>query len=194
MVTPAHAAFVLAASALVAAGCAEQASTSSAADRGGGQAGSVSDSAGVTIRTDPTPVDELPVIATVADTPSVTLGLDESNPAELFVEVGDIASHPDHGVAVADVGALDVRLFDWSGRHRGTIGGPGEGPGEFGRISSIEGDSTLWVWDSRRGRASRFTWGASSSRTSRSRPPRCRGAASCRSRPPAMRWSDGTKW
>lgn len=147
---------VLVLCALAAVGCAE-ARTPPSGDSPA-ESSSVRDSAGITIRTDPTAVRDLPVFATVAADPSVVIGLDEASPSELFIGVGDIATHPDHGIAIADPRSLDVRVFDWAGRYRLTVGGPGEGPGEFGRVSTIEADSTLWVWDGRRGRASRFNW------------------------------------
>lgn len=55
----------------------------------------------------------------------------------------------DGRVVVADGGSRELKVFDDEGRMTGTIGGPGEGPGEFRQLSHfglLPGDS-LVVWD-----------------------------------------------
>jgi len=142
---------------LVGVACSDSARTQGAT-RSYEEAVSVRDSSGVLVRMDSRGLEDLPIAHRFSEEASVVLGLDESVDAELFVEIGDIVSHPDFGIAVADAKALDIRLFDWSGTHRLTLGGPGDGPGEFVSVRALEGDSTLWAWDWDRGRITRFDW------------------------------------
>jgi len=55
----------------------------------------------------------------------------------------------DGRIVVADAGGHAIRFFDSVGIHQRTVGGPGEGPGEFGDLGSLgryRGDSII-VWD-----------------------------------------------
>lgn len=51
----------------------------------------------------------------------------------------------------------EVRIFSSTGRHLRTLGGRGEGPGEFRILSPLAGlvEDTIWTWDRR---LSRITW------------------------------------
>ena len=98
-------------------------------------------------------VDDLPRLGYVEE---VRIG-NRDDPDAGFSRIGDIEVAVDGTVYVVEAMAREVRVFSPDGRRIRTIGGPGEGPGEFGRPSSIglAGD-TLWVRDSRRQRISWF--------------------------------------
>jgi hypothetical protein len=59
---------------------------------------------------------------------------------------------------VLDYFSQDIRVFEADGSYSHTIGGPGEGPGEFMRAAGLnwDPDGNLWVWDPG-GRFSIFT-------------------------------------
>jgi hypothetical protein len=64
----------------------------------------------------------------------------------------------DGGIVVASAGSRDLRWFDAAGRHIGTAGRAGDGPGEFrapGWIGPTAGD-TVQVWDRQHRRVSTF--------------------------------------
>lgn len=95
----------------------------------------------------------------LADPPRLDLGTtDEAGPEQFFrVSAGRVL--PDGRVAVVNSGSREVRVFGADGRHLFTIGGDGEGPGEFRApygIWAIHGDS-LAVWDQRLRRLSVFS-------------------------------------
>jgi hypothetical protein len=85
-------------------------------------------------------------IAAAAD---VEIGV-EQGPAEYqFEEIAGVVRLPGGRLAVADGGASEVRLYDAAGRFIRAAGRPGDGPGEYRRLSAIgagTGDS-LWVFD-----------------------------------------------
>lgn len=76
-------------------------------------------------------------------------GVLDGDPAYLFDDVEALAQDAEGRVYVADSGSRTVRVFEHRGSHLYSIGGPGEGPGEF-RISRLCGlafdlDGRLWV-------------------------------------------------
>lgn len=77
--------------------------------------------------------------------------------------VTDAALAPDGRVYALDGQARAVRIFNADGAFLGTLGGPGEGPGEFSdRVTSLEvmeGEDgpEVWVLDGRRSTLHRFT-------------------------------------
>ena len=71
------------------------------------------------------------------------------DPAYLFDDVRALARDPEGLIYVADSGSRSVRVFDPRGRHVVSIGGRGEGPGDF-RSNLLCGlafdpDGRLWV-------------------------------------------------
>lgn len=76
--------------------------------------------------------------------------------------VTDAALAPDGRLYALDAQARAVRIFDGDGSFVGTLGGPGEGPGEFSdRVTSIEivegvGGPEVWVLDGLRATLHRF--------------------------------------
>ena len=102
---------------------------------------------------DPLHVDDLPRLGYVEE---VRIG-DRDDPDAGFSRIGDMEVATDGTTYVLETMAREVRVFSPDGRRIRTVGGPGEGPGEFVRPSSIglAGD-TLWVRDSGRVRISWF--------------------------------------
>lgn len=86
---------------------------------------------------------------TLADAPSLALGgRDERSEYQLQYTVG-AARLSDERIVIADAGSRDLRYYDARGQHLQTVGGRGEGPGEFRNIRSIArivGD-TIVAWD-----------------------------------------------
>ena len=80
----------------------------------------------------------------------MSIGAPEGEEAYLLHWVAGAARLPDGRIVVANGGTNEVRVFDSSGRHLGTWGGDGDGPGEFYSLSQIarwRGDS-LVAWHS----------------------------------------------
>lgn len=82
--------------------------------------------------------------------PILSIGQAEGADAEQLTYVSGARRLPDGTIAILDMGSRELRLFEPDGSHRRTVGGPGEGPGEFGLVSlpfvEMHGD-TLGVWD-----------------------------------------------
>lgn len=130
------------------------------ADRGP----SVRDSAGVRVVESPASAGEA---WAVADTPAVEIGRATGPPALQFDRVRAVRILSDGGLAVADGGSREVRVFGPDGEHSLTVGGEGPGPGEFRSLDGLEvldGD-TLVVWDRRSARLSLFGPGGELVRT-----------------------------
>ena len=91
--------------------------------------------------------------------PLVSLGVVDGAPEEVFSRIADVALLSDGGVAVADGSTATLRVFGPGGAFQGTMGGRGEGPGEFtrpGRVVALGAD-TLLVYDSQAYRLTTFT-------------------------------------
>jgi hypothetical protein len=131
-------------------GCADDASRTSA---------SVRDSAGIEIVENTGAGVWTPTTAwTVADTPSVSIGGDESDTTTLFARVQNALKLGDGHIVVMNYGTRQIRFYDASGRFLTAAGGPGKGPGEFnwlGRALRTEGDSLVF-WDPNNARLSVF--------------------------------------
>lgn len=90
------------------------------------------------------------VIPTLTLSPAPTLTIaDDGTPATQFVRVMGVMRLANGGVAIANRGTNDVRIFDARGKHVATFGRTGDGPGEFRRLEMIgrSGD-TAWFYDS----------------------------------------------
>lgn len=94
--------------------------------------GPVTDSAGINIVTSP-PGDV--VYARVADEAVLSVGEQDGPEEYLFGRVASVARDGEGNLVVADSRAGEIRLFDARAGHLRTIGGKGEGPGEFGSLS-----------------------------------------------------------
>lgn len=107
----------------------------------------VRDSAGIRI-VENGPLDaSLAVLA--ATEPEQVIGVVSGDEAYQLFRVSDVKRMADGGIAVANAGTRELRIYDAQGRHRATAGGPGRGPNEFRYPSAIRilsGD-TLQVQD-----------------------------------------------
>ncbi|MGD2123091.1 MAG: 6-bladed beta-propeller [Gemmatimonadota bacterium] len=122
-----------------------------------GPMNSVRDSVGIVIVESARPLfgDEFPIL--LSEEPRLNLG-DADAPVEYQYEsIEDAVSIPGLGYAVADRRRNQIFLYDESGNHRRTVGGPGGGPGEFQALGSLRvlGDSLL-AFDWRTGRLTIF--------------------------------------
>ena len=98
---------------------------------------------------------------TIGDTPSVTIGGDESDSTTMFSNVQNAVRLADGRIVVSDYGVSQLRFFDATGRFIKAVGRPGQGPGEFdflGRILRVEGDSLI-LWDPNNARLTVFDSG-----------------------------------
>lgn len=117
--------------------------------------GEVTDSAGIPIVTSAA-ADR--IYARVADAPSLSIGELEGPDALLFNRIRTVARDREDNVIVADGGSDEIRVFDSGGNHIRTMGGSGDGPGEFRVLRGawpLE-DGTIAAFDSRLDRISRF--------------------------------------
>ncbi len=107
------------------------------------------DSAGVRVVTsDPRNSD---AYCALGDEPTLTLGVVEGEEPDMFHWVRGANRLSDGSVAVLDNGTREVRIFGADGLHLRSMGGKGEGPGEFriGRYIWVLPGDTLWVGDYR---------------------------------------------
>lgn len=137
----------LAALAIVSVGCAPDPSEESAAE----SASAASVQAALTLAADPTFV----------------LGGIEVPAPEQFGSLNGVATMPDGSLWVMEWQTRELRHFDPSGAHLRTVGGPGDGPGEFRNPTLVgvgPGDS-LFVVDQGIGRATVFSGAGDVGRT-----------------------------
>lgn len=88
--------------------------------------------------------------------PSLAIGGGADETDALFVNIAGATKLGAGWIVVADRVNLDIRAFDGAGRHQKTLGGPGDGPGEFRGLKSIRalpGDS-FYAYDDRLNRIS----------------------------------------
>ena len=109
------------------------------------EACSVRDSAGVRIVEFSAPTAERRVV----DQPLIVIGNVDGDPAHELFRVSTAFLSSDERVVVANAGTHEIRVFDSFGRHLRSIGGPGEGPGEFQSLDVVEelGDGRFAVLD-----------------------------------------------
>ncbi len=127
----------------------------------------VRDSAGVTIVENSTLALESAPTWSLSPQPELTIGVLEGDPAYQLHFVGGGALMPDGRIAVLNSGTRELRFYDAAGWHLATVGGDGEGPGEFRGpfgLVRLAGDSLL-VWDARLQRLSLFDGGGNFART-----------------------------
>jgi hypothetical protein len=79
------------------------------------------------------------------------LGVVEGGGPTQFSEIAHVVSDDRRRVFVVDYGSQEIRIFDGQGRHLRSIGGPGQGPGEFTGLSgiSLEPGGEILAWDPR---------------------------------------------
>ena len=81
--------------------------------------------------------------------PVFRLGGAEADPAHRFHQILDVALLAGGALIVVDGGSAEVRHYDAGGRHLWSIGGRGEGPGEFRspRYLGRRADGAFLIWD-----------------------------------------------
>ena len=107
------------------------------------------DSAGVQVVTsDPRNSD---AYCTPSDEPTLTLGVIEGEEPYMFNWVRGANRLSDGSIAVMNNSSGEIRIFGADGRHPRSMGGKGEGPGEFkiGRFIWVLPGDTPWVGDYR---------------------------------------------
>ena len=96
----------------------------------------VRDSAGVTIVENERSAPDTRLGWRIAESPTLSIGAFEGDPAYELYQVMDAARLPDGRIVVANAGTGELRVFDASGAHLESWGGRGEGPGEFGEFAA----------------------------------------------------------
>ena len=117
----------------------------------------VTDSAGVRIVSHDLSDIEVPPFRRVGSF-DLQMGVVDGGAEYSFSGIVDLALADDGRMVLSDRNAQELRVFDAEGRHLATIGGSGEGPGEFAGTPTIAGLSgdTIHAFDARAGRVSRF--------------------------------------
>ena len=113
------------------------------------------DSAGVAIVTNPSGD---AVYAAIAPEPVLSIGAIDGPAEVLFGRIASVAVDGAGNLIVADGQMNEIRLFDASGVHLQTIGGPGEGPGEFRGLAGAwrAAEGAIVAADQRLDRITRF--------------------------------------
>ena len=118
------------------------------------------DSLGIPVRTYHHTTDRLEAWGHGLD-PVLHIGALEGGSPDVFGRISSLRITPEGGVVVGDALAGEVRSFSPSGEFLGSLGGFGEGPGEFSNslaLLRVSGDS-VWIWDQRLQRISVFAEG-----------------------------------
>jgi hypothetical protein len=98
---------------------------------------------------------------TVADTPSLSIGGNDTDSTAIFSRIRSVTRLGDGRIVVANAGTYQLRFYDSTGHFIKAAGRPGKGPGEFnwlGPALRIDGDSLI-LWDPNNGRLSVFDSG-----------------------------------
>ena len=113
------------------------------------------DSAGVAIVTNP-PSDA--VHATIVPEPVLSIGAIDGPDEVLFGRIASVAVDGAGNFIVADGQIGEIRIFDADGAHLQTIGGAGEGPGEFRGLAGAwpTAEGAIVAVDTRLDRITRF--------------------------------------
>jgi hypothetical protein len=85
----------------------------------------------------------------VSESPTVEIGTFEGEPAYQLFQATSVARLGDGRIVVANGGTKEVRYYGPDGRHLKSVGGDGDGPGEFRSIhwvGALPGDSVA-AWD-----------------------------------------------
>ena len=113
------------------------------------------DSAGVAIVTNP-PGDA--AHASIAPEPVLSIGAVDGPDEEIFGRIASVALDGAGNFIVADGQIGEIRIFDASGDHLRTLGGAGEGPGEFRALTGAwpTAEGVIVAVDTRLERITRF--------------------------------------
>jgi hypothetical protein len=118
----------------------------------------VSDSSGVAVaenRWDETAV----TTWELSESPLLRLGSEVAGAPDLFGRIVQASLDPRGALWVVDASSLEIRVFNVpSGEHRFTVGGHGQGPGEFESVHLLGlDDNHAWIWDQSLRRLTTFT-------------------------------------
>ncbi len=115
----------------------------------------MTDSAGIEIVTS-APIDA--VYATVAPEPVLSIGVLNGPDELMFGRIATVALDGAGNVIVADRQSNEIRVFGPEGAHLHTLGGVGEGPGEFEQLEGAwpTPGGTIVAVDNQAGRITRF--------------------------------------
>lgn len=107
------------------------------------------DSAGTEIVEHPEGEEITPLGWRVSSEPVLRLGSREGGGPDEFGRIGGVVRLSDGAVVVLDELQSELRFFDGAGVHVRTVGGRGDGPGEFTAARQLVkiGADTLAVWD-----------------------------------------------
>ena len=75
---------------------------------------------------------------TAGPEPALSVGEVDGDPRYLFSEITGVRLFPDGAFAVSEFSSRAIRVYDPEGRYARSMGGPGEGPGEFGDINHLD--------------------------------------------------------
>ena len=82
----------------------------------------------------------------ITSSPIIQIGVVEGSTAYQFFNIGGVIELSDGRIAVANMGTNELRLYSREGEHLKTLGGEGQGPGEYRGIRylwRLPGDSIL---------------------------------------------------
>lgn len=90
--------------------------------------------------------------------PALDVGEVDGDPRYLFSQITGVRLFPDGAFAVSEFSSRAIRVYDADGRYVVPMGGPGEGPGEFGDINhlAVVPPDTLLAYDISTLRLTRF--------------------------------------
>lgn len=94
----------------------------------------------------------------LSDEPVMQVGVGREQRDYQFHEIVGLVRLSDGRIVVANAGTSEVRFYDHAGRHLFNAGGPGNGPGEFRELASLDvlPADTLVIFDSGNRRISLF--------------------------------------
>ena len=119
-------------------------------DSDAGPMAEVVDSAGARIVTYDLSDVSVPTYWTVGEH-DLEIGVADGAGEYTFSRISDVGLSHDGSFVVSDALSQEIRVYDTNGAYVRTLGGPGEGPGEFATaplIAGLSGD-TVFAWDSR---------------------------------------------
>jgi hypothetical protein len=97
----------------------------------------VSDSSGVEIAVSTGPLWRESAGWNIDPTPSVEIGVEEGEEPYMLSRVFDALRLPDGRILVGNSATSEIRVFDREGKFLKSVGRKGNGPGEFGELSSV---------------------------------------------------------
>ena len=123
-----------------------------------GLAFQVHDSAGVTIYENSTGEWTEATAWRLSSEPILSIGLFDGPEEYLLFEAGGARRLSNGNILIANGGTYELRFYDATGTHLRSIGGEGEGPGEFRSLREhwLLGSDSIAVWDSRNARLTVF--------------------------------------